>query len=57
VRRRMYEVSVTTVDKKLEKHTCKTVDEVLKLLDMLDDERVSSVSIKRLEGGEKDEKD
>ena len=52
----MYEVSVVTVDKRLEKHTCKSVDEVLKLFDRLDDERVSSISIKRLEGGERDEK-
>ena len=45
----MYEVSITTVDKKLEKHTCKTVDEVLKLLDKLNDDEVSSVAIRRLE--------
>jgi len=45
----MYEVSVVTVDKRLEKHTCKSVDEVLKLLDGLNDDEVSSVAIRRLE--------
>ena len=52
----MYEISVVTIDKKVEKHRCKSIDEVLKLFDRLDDERVSSISIKRLEGGERDEK-
>jgi len=50
----MYEVSIVTVDKRVEKHRCKSVDEVLKLFDGLNDERVSSISIKRLEGGEKE---
>jgi len=45
----MYEVSVVTVDKRLEKHTYKSVDEVLKLLDGLNDDEVSSVAIRRLE--------
>jgi len=49
----MYEISVVTIDKKVEKHKCKSIDEVLKLFDRLDDERVSSISIKRLEGGER----
>ena len=49
----MYEVLVVTVDKRVEKHRCKSIDEVLKLFDRLDNERVSSISIKRLEGGER----
>ena len=53
VRSMIYEVSVITIDKKVEKHKCRSIDEVLKLFNKLDDERVSSVSIKRLEGGEK----
>jgi len=49
----MYEISVVTIDKKVEKHRCKSIDEVLKLFDRLDDEKVSSISIKRLRlGGE-----
>ena len=46
----MYEVSVVTVDRKFEKYRRKTIDEVLKLFDKLDDDEISLVTIKRLEG-------
>ena len=45
----MYEVSIVTVDRKFEKYRCKTIDEVLKLFDKLDDDEISLVTIKKLE--------
>jgi len=45
----MYEVSIVTVDRKFEKHRCRTMDEVLELFDKLDDDMVSTISVKRLE--------
>jgi len=45
----MYEISVVTTDKRVEKHRCESIDEALKLLDRLDDDEVSSVAIKKLE--------
>jgi len=45
----MYEVSIVTVDRKFEKHRCDTIEEVLKLFEKLDDSKISSISIKRLE--------
>jgi len=45
----MYEVSIVTVDRKFKKHWCETMNEVLELFDKLDDDKISTISVKRLE--------
>ena len=44
----MYEVFVTKINRRTEKHRCETIEEVLKLFDEIDDNEISSVSIRRL---------
>jgi len=45
----MYEISIVTVDRKSEKYKCETMEKVLELFDKLDDNKISTISVKRVE--------